>query len=94
MIEIVCRGGETPQPLSDDELAGVRSSMWSHEANNLVPRLVATIDDLRRSFDHVLGVGEQSEHAQGPHRVESAHVTAAVRERVQRLTGISQPAGR
>lgn len=44
MTEIRCRGGEHPEMLTEAELEGVRSSMWSHDATSLVPRLVATLD--------------------------------------------------
>lgn len=45
MTPVICgRDGEEPVPLTDAELAGVRRAMTVYRSTELIPRLLATID--------------------------------------------------
>ena len=45
LTDWICRDGARPTPLTEDELAAVRSHMDLYDSTNLIPRLLATIDD-------------------------------------------------
>jgi hypothetical protein len=94
MDEISCRGGVRPTELSEAELEGVASSMWSHDADGLVPRLVATALFWRRAYTETqesLGRAyEQLDLTQGFHRVETSHVAEVLREMAEGLGALDR----
>jgi hypothetical protein len=45
LTDWICRDGARPTPLTEDELAAVRSHMDLYDSSNLIPRLLATIEE-------------------------------------------------